>query len=67
LENSFFPFIVIEKDEASLDHINTTGYNYISGEATEDETLISAGIEQARVLVLVGSSDELERLTLEMS
>ncbi len=45
------PFIVIEKHEASLDHLNTIGYNYIAGEATEDEILISAKIEQAKVLV----------------
>ncbi len=45
------PFVVIEKNEASLDQLNTAGYNYISGEATEDETLISAKIEQAKVLV----------------
>jgi len=49
--NRDVPFIIIEKDEASLDHLDTTGYNYIAGEATEDETLISARIEQARVLV----------------
>lgn len=45
------PFVVIEKGEASLDHLNTLGYNYIAGEATEDETLISAKIKQAKVLV----------------
>ena len=45
------PFIVIEKNQNSLDHLNTTDYNYIAGEATEDESLISAKIEQAKVLV----------------
>jgi len=49
--NRKVPFVINEKGEASLDHLNSTGYNYIAGEATEDETLILAKIEEAKVLV----------------
>jgi voltage-gated potassium channel len=45
------PFIIIEKDEEALSILNMSGYNYIDGEATEDEVLISAKIKQAKVLV----------------
>ncbi len=49
--NRKVPFIVIEKNEDSLDTLNLTNYNYIAGEATEDETLLAAKVMEARVLV----------------
>jgi len=45
------PFVVIEKDESALEYLDTHGYYYKIGEATEDEVLLAAGIEQAKVLV----------------
>lgn len=45
------PFVVIEKDESALEYLDTHGYYYKIGEATEDEVLKAAGIEQAKVLV----------------
>ncbi|MCP4705761.1 MAG: potassium channel protein [candidate division Zixibacteria bacterium] len=45
------PFIIIEKNEDALNNLNTSGFNYIAGEATEDDNLVSAKIESAKVLV----------------
>jgi voltage-gated potassium channel len=49
------PFIILEKD---LDNPEQLGdYYYISGDATEDENLLKAGIRRAKGLVSVLSSD----------
>jgi len=45
------PFVVIEKEEGALDYLNRHDYYYIIGEATEDDSLIAAGIERANALV----------------
>jgi len=45
------PFVVIEKDESSLEYLDRHGYFYKIGEATEDDVLKEAGIERARALV----------------
>jgi len=45
------PFVVIESDNAALNYLDATGYNYVAGEATEDEVLMSAKVEHARVLI----------------
>lgn len=49
--NRKVPFIVIEKNEDSLNQLNATDYKYIAGEATEDDVLISARVKEAKVLV----------------
>ncbi len=45
------PFVVIEQDNTAINYLDTTGYYYVNGEATEDDTLIAAGLGQAKVLV----------------
>ena len=50
-------FVVIEKDENHIMHIKDQNYNYILGDATEDEILINAGIKNAIGLVAVLSND----------
>jgi voltage-gated potassium channel len=50
-------FVVIEKDENHILNIKDREYAYIHGDATEDETLINAGIKNALGLVAVLSDD----------
>jgi len=51
------PFVVIEKDEEEIRSIEAEGYLELAGEASDDETLIKAGIKEARGLIAVVSSD----------
>lgn len=44
-------FIVIEKDNAALNQLDAEGYLYVQGLATEDDILMQAGVEKAKVLV----------------
>jgi voltage-gated potassium channel len=45
------PFVVIEKNPEALNYLQSTGYNYVEGEATEDDILYGVGIDRAKVLV----------------
>jgi voltage-gated potassium channel len=49
------PFVILEKDLENPEYLEN--YQYISGDATEDENLIKAGIKNAKGLVSVLSSD----------
>lgn len=53
------PFIIIEKDNQTLNQIDADGYLYVEGEAVEDEVLMKAGIDRAKALVstLPGEAD----------
>lgn len=51
------PFVVIEQNGDFCEKIATEGYLYIQGNATEDEVLLAAGIERARGLITVVTSD----------
>ena len=55
LESSKVPFIVIEKDDVEADSDNET--LIIKGDATKDDVLKEAGIERAKGLISVLSSD----------
>lgn len=48
-------FVILEKELENPEHLEN--YHYISGDATEDENLIKAGIKKAKGLVSVLSSD----------
>lgn len=50
-------FVVIESDETTADRILSQGYLVLMGDATDDDVLKGAGIEQARGLVCCVSSD----------
>ena len=50
-------FVVIDEDEAALQHATEQGYFYVSGEASEDDILEQAGIKKARGLIATTSSD----------
>jgi voltage-gated potassium channel len=45
------PFIVVERDNSAVNQLDSEGYLYVEGPATEDEALVRAGVERAKVLV----------------
>ncbi|MBA7474068.1 Glutathione-regulated potassium-efflux system protein KefC [subsurface metagenome] len=51
------PFVVIDKNQESIASIEKNGGLYVFGNATSDEVLKEAGIEQARGLVVALGSD----------
>ncbi|GAA0311263.1 potassium channel family protein [Sphingomonas oligophenolica] len=51
------PLVIIERDAARLAEIEAAGHLYITGDATEEEVLLGAGIERARVLATVLPDD----------
>lgn len=51
------PFVVIEQNSDFCEKIAAEGYLYLQGNATEDEILLAAGIERARGLITVVTSD----------
>ena len=52
-------FVVVESEQERIDHLlETKDFLYVHGDATEDEVLIRAGIENARGLVTSLSRDQ---------
>jgi voltage-gated potassium channel len=51
------PFVVIEKEPERIKLIEEDGFPYVEGDATDDENLISAGVEKATCLVAATGSD----------
>ena len=51
------PFVVIEKDPERIKLLDEDGFTYVEGDATDDQILISAGVERARCLVAATGSD----------
>ncbi|MCM0081099.1 potassium channel protein [Geomonas sp. Red32] len=53
------PFVVVEKDAATVDRMEQDGHGYLflRGDATQDDTLLKAGIKQAKGLISVVTSD----------
>jgi voltage-gated potassium channel len=51
------PFVVIDKDQDSITNAEKGGHLYLLADATSDEVLKEAGIEQARGLVVAVGSD----------
>ncbi len=51
------PFVLIESDPEQGERLCEAGTLVVAGDATEDETLLEAGVERARALVSVVSSD----------
>jgi voltage-gated potassium channel Kch len=50
-------FVIIEREEPRVQQARTLGYLCISGDATEEETLRSGGIDRARTLATVLPND----------
>ncbi len=47
------PFTVVEKDPARLEEVEDRGYPHVAGDATDDATLLAAGVERAKALATV--------------
>jgi voltage-gated potassium channel len=54
-----FPFVVVDLDDTRLALAEASGYLFVKGSATEEETLIRAGVERADVLATVLPQDTL--------
>ncbi|MEI6305757.1 MAG: potassium channel protein [Deltaproteobacteria bacterium] len=50
-------FVVVEKENETLEKIAEDGYLFLKGDATMDETLLKAGIKRAKGLISVVTSD----------
>ncbi|MDT8440199.1 MAG: NAD-binding protein [Desulfuromonadales bacterium] len=51
------PFVVVERDSQMLDRVVKEGYLFVEGDATDDETLLTAGIQHAKGLITAVTSD----------
>jgi voltage-gated potassium channel len=50
------PFVVVEKDPHHIERLDREGDLYVEGDATDDDTLLTAGIERAKGLITVETS-----------
>ena len=57
LREKQLPFVVVDCDASNADHFVNEGILYVIGDATMEETLKDAGIEQAKVLLALLPSD----------
>ena len=57
LSSRSIPLVVIERDEQVREELEQDGILYLEGDATNEETLLEAGIESAKGLVSVVSLD----------
>jgi len=51
------PFVVIENDPDVIEELAELNYLFLDGEASSDDTLIQAGVERAKGLISVVSTD----------
>jgi voltage-gated potassium channel len=51
------PFVVIERDKEVVREVESLGYIELMGEASDDDVLLDAGIQRAKGLIAVVSSD----------
>lgn len=63
LKRNHEPFIVIEKEPEVVEHLRELGYHVIHGDATEDATLLAAGIRQADRLITTLDEDNANIVT----
>jgi voltage-gated potassium channel len=57
LKERRIPVVIIESNPGLLPSLEESGYSFINGDASKEEVLLEAGIEHARGLVAVVSSD----------
>ena len=57
ISNAGLSFVVVESDTELVDKLSDLGYLYLIGDASSDEVLQEAGIDKARGLITVVSSD----------
>jgi voltage-gated potassium channel len=51
------PFVVVDNNPEVLPHLRELGYDFVPGDATQDEVLIEAGIQRAAGLLAAADSD----------
>lgn len=51
------PFLVIDRNEETIDDLRKEQYRYVVGDAEDEETLIEAGLERAQGLILTLPED----------
>jgi len=51
------PFVVVENDPAICERLSNEGHLFVRGNATDDETLLEAGIDRAQGLITAVTSD----------
>ncbi len=51
------PFVVIEREEKVIQNMEEQGLAYIRGDATDEKTLIDAGVQRAKALITAVASD----------
>jgi len=51
------PFVVVERDLETIEKLTEDNYLHLKGDATQDETLLKAGIKRAKGLITVVTSD----------
>ncbi len=66
LAEKHVPFVVIDNKDTKIDKIKEKGFDYIFGDATIEETLIEAGIQTARGVVVTLETDQ-DNLFVTMS
>jgi voltage-gated potassium channel len=54
-----FPFVIIEIDETRLPQASAAGYHCLLGDASDEETLVAAGVARAKILATVLPQDTL--------
>ncbi len=57
LKNRGLSLVVIDKEPDQIARLEALGYSFVFGDATRDEVLLEAGIERAKGLISVVSSD----------
>lgn len=57
LKEAGVPLVVVENNPELVPRLEESGYYFVNGDATREEILVEAGIERARGLVAVVSSD----------
>ena len=57
LQENSLPFVIVENDLDEIRKIDDLGFFSLQGNASSDETLLKAGIKQAKGLIAVVSSD----------
>ncbi|GIX00195.1 MAG: hypothetical protein KatS3mg111_3527 [Pirellulaceae bacterium] len=51
------PFVVIDRDDKVLEECDQLGWQFVSGDATDDRVLESAGVKRARGIAVVMDAD----------
>lgn len=57
LASENIPFVIIDQDEAGVEMAQNLGYVTVQGGATQDQTLLQAGMERASGIVTTLASD----------